>query len=177
MSDHKCGGCGRCDAAGEDHGAVEAQAAPPSPTTDATPSEAQLAEWERLAAEATPGPWKRDPVAGCKAIKGGKNGPHRQSQYDEIAYTMGLADDDTDAANADLMVAARTAVPALVRALRDARAHAAAARREGWREGMLAAADHLAAMWDDGDQTPEGFDPQKTPEVVLLRALAKETHR
>lgn len=50
--------------------------------------------------------------------------------------------------------------------LRDPRAEA---RADGWDE----AADFLAAMWDDGDQTPAGFDPKKTAEVLLLRDHAR----
>jgi hypothetical protein len=51
----------------------------------------------------TPAPWKYDKGLGCKPIKGGKHGTHRQAQYTEIAYTTGLYDEDEDEANARMI--------------------------------------------------------------------------
>jgi hypothetical protein len=48
----------------------------------------------------TEAPWKSDPGPGCRKIKGGKNGRRKQAQYTEVAFTVGLHDDKTDAANA-----------------------------------------------------------------------------
>lgn len=61
----------------------------------------------------TPGPWKFDDHLGCRPIKGGKSGSHRQAQYKEVACTVGLHDDDEDRANARLIAAA----PELLKAL------------------------------------------------------------
>jgi len=65
--------------------------------------------------KATPGPWKTDANAGCKSIKGGKAGDHKQAQYTEIATTVGLHNEDEDRANAALIAAA----PDLYEALED----------------------------------------------------------
>lgn len=54
----------------------------------------------------TPGPWKLDDQPGCRPIKGGKSGKHKQAQYTEVAWTVGLWDDDEDRANARLIAAA-----------------------------------------------------------------------
>jgi hypothetical protein len=55
-----------------------------------------------------------------------------------------------------------------------ARAAAAEAReRDAKAAGLDMAADLLASWWDDGEQNPPGFDPQKAAEVVLLRKQAK----
>jgi len=60
----------------------------------------------KLAEAATPGPWKFDDDAmGCRAIKGGKSGSHKQAQYTEIAYTVGLSNDERDRANAAYIAA------------------------------------------------------------------------
>ena len=53
----------------------------------------------------TPEPWKFDKGLGCKAIKGNKGGAHKQAQYTEIAWTVGLANEDKDRANAARLVA------------------------------------------------------------------------
>lgn len=55
-------------------------------------------------AEHTPTPWKASDDLGCKPIKGGKSAGHRQAQYTEIAWTVGLAE-EIDAANAARIVA------------------------------------------------------------------------
>ena len=54
----------------------------------------------------TRAPWKYDKGYGCKNIKGGKHGTHRQAQYHQIAFTTGLANEEEDEANARLMAAA-----------------------------------------------------------------------
>ena len=55
----------------------------------------------------TAGPWKFDDTPGCRQIKGGKHEPHKkQSQYKEIACTVGLYDDGEDRANAAFIVTA-----------------------------------------------------------------------
>ena len=54
----------------------------------------------------TPGPWKADTGLGCKAIKGNKAGDHKQAQYTEIAWTVGLRNEATDRDNARLLAAA-----------------------------------------------------------------------
>lgn len=59
-----------------------------------------------LAAKATRGDWavnRNGP--GCRQI-GVKLGKHRQAQHSEVAYTVGLADDREDRANAAFIVAA-----------------------------------------------------------------------
>lgn len=49
-------------------------------------------------------PWKADNNLGCKTIKGNKSGGHRQAQYlTDIAYTVGLENEDEDRANANLL--------------------------------------------------------------------------
>ena len=69
----------------------------------------------------TTGPWKFDPGLGCKAIKGGKCGAHKQAQYVDIAYTTGLSDDAKDTANARLIAAAPELLAALEIALKSVR--------------------------------------------------------
>lgn len=69
---------------------------------------AERAAIRERAEKATPGPWKADTGLGCKEIKGAKCGPHKQAQYSEIAYTVGLQNDERDAANAILIAAAPT---------------------------------------------------------------------
>ena len=54
----------------------------------------------------TRSPWKSDKNLGCKKIKGAKSGTHKQAQYKEIAWTVGLWDEDEDLANAQLMARA-----------------------------------------------------------------------
>lgn len=61
----------------------------------------------------TPGPWKYDPGAGCKRIKGGKSGAHRQAQYNDVAYTVGCYREEVDEANARLIAAAPELLEAL----------------------------------------------------------------
>jgi hypothetical protein len=61
----------------------------------------------------TPGPWKFDNVAGCRPIKGGKRGTHKQAQYRTFASTYGLYDDKEDEANARLIAAAPELLEAL----------------------------------------------------------------
>lgn len=51
----------------------------------------------------TPGPWKFDDQCGCRPIKAGKRGDHRQAQYMEVAGTSGLYDDEEDRANAEMI--------------------------------------------------------------------------
>ncbi len=53
----------------------------------------------------TPTPWVADNDLGCKAIKGNKGGTHKQAQYTEIAWTVGLANEEKDRANAARIVA------------------------------------------------------------------------
>jgi hypothetical protein len=47
------------------------------------------------------------------------------------------------------------------------------ARRAALADGVDRAANLLIGMWDDGEQTPAGFVPSKTAEVVLLRSDAQ----
>jgi len=54
----------------------------------------------------TPTPWKFDDKLGCRSIKGAKCYSHKQAQYLKVAYTVGLADDAVDRANAQLIVTA-----------------------------------------------------------------------
>ena len=61
----------------------------------------------------TAAPWKCDHNFGCKDIKGGKDGTHKQAQYKSIAYTVGLFNEEEDHANAKLMASA----PRLLKAL------------------------------------------------------------
>jgi len=73
----------------------------------------------KLSEKATPGPWAtpRLPshVSGCRDIKGNRAGTHRQAQYrTAIASTHGLSNDETDRANAELIVAAVNYVRALL---------------------------------------------------------------
>lgn len=81
-----------------------------------------LDQLEDLERKATRGRWKRSRLGGCKAISGNKAGEHRQAQYQAVAQTVGLQDEATDAANADLIVAMRNALPALLRVARAAKA-------------------------------------------------------
>lgn len=57
-------------------------------------------------AKSTPGPWKADDNYGCRAIRGGKSGTHKQAQYYEVACTVGLNNEAEDEANARLIAAA-----------------------------------------------------------------------
>jgi hypothetical protein len=59
--------------------------------------------------------------------------------------------------------------------IRDAEIAArAAGLLEGRAQGLDLAADMLIDIWDDGEQTPKGFVPAETAEVVLLRAEAEK---
>lgn len=62
----------------------------------------------------TPGPWKFDNTSGCRPIKAGKHGTHKQAQYRHIAHTDGLFDDEEDKANANLIAAAPELLAALL---------------------------------------------------------------
>lgn len=62
----------------------------------------------------TLGPWKvRSNGSGCRLIVGGKSGTHRQAQYREVAFTVGLSDDKEDQANARVLAAAPEMLSAL----------------------------------------------------------------
>lgn len=67
---------------------------------------------------ATPAPWKHGGGPGCRSIKGGKIGRHRQAQYKDVAYTVGLHDDEEDKANAVLIASAPTLLPAALAELK-----------------------------------------------------------
>lgn len=75
---------------------------------------------ERLLKKATPGPWKADKNEGCRSIKAGKHGTHRQAQHQQIACTSGLSDDAEDRANAELIAHVITNLPRLVELARRA---------------------------------------------------------
>lgn len=64
-------------------------------------------------------PWKADKNLGCKSIKGGKTGNWKQAQYKQIAYTVGLSNENEDLANAILMAAAPELLEALEGMLSD----------------------------------------------------------
>lgn len=76
--------------------------------------ESDIARMERLLAKATRGPWKADKNEGCKKIKGAKLGTHRQAQHVEVAYTVGLADEKQDRANAELIALVVSRLPGLL---------------------------------------------------------------
>lgn len=71
-------------------------------------------------AKHTPLPWKFDKNEGCRPIKGGKHGKHKQGQYKDVAWTVGLVDDDEDSANAEFICQAVNNHDALVKALEGA---------------------------------------------------------
>ena len=56
----------------------------------------------------TPGDLRVKPLPpnteGCRAIQGPKSGTHKQAQHTEIAYTVGLSNDETDQDNATRLV-------------------------------------------------------------------------
>ena len=94
--------------------------------------EADLAEWERLAAAATPGPWRQDP--------GGRAG----ARFDDVLADGSNIAEWIEPADAAFIAASRTALPALVaevRRLREAleqvRGHHPLAT--GWRDIARAA--------------------------------------
>jgi hypothetical protein len=92
-----------------------AGAARPCTSTAATDGGAVPASLDRP--PFTPGPWRADKAVGCKAIMGNKLGAHKQAQYaTEVACTPGLADDEVDRANANLIAAS----PEMFDALTDA---------------------------------------------------------
>jgi hypothetical protein len=108
---------------------IRALLASPSPRaqTGTGPSEEQLAEWERLAAEATPGPWETDP-------------------NDTVASAGGMVVADCYMSfDGEFIASASTAVPALVSEVR--RLRSAALRREERepRDAVYAFADALRA--------------------------------
>jgi hypothetical protein len=82
--------------------------------------EEALLEMQARADAATRGPWKADKGAGCRSIRGGKSGRHRQAQYREVASTPGLWPDELDAANAEFIAASREDIPNLLAAIREA---------------------------------------------------------
>ena len=95
----------------------------------------------------TAAPWKFDDHPGCRPIKGGKDGAHKQAQYKEIAWTVGLADDDEDRANAVLL----TQAPKLLAALNDI------------------ARQHTSTEWDvDADGEPMGDVTEGYDALVLI---------
>jgi len=65
-------------------------------------------------------PWKFDSTNGCKAIKGGKSGNTKQAQYKEIAYTVGLSNEEEDKANAQFIATACNSHDALLAAAKAA---------------------------------------------------------
>lgn len=75
---------------------------------------------EKLLKRATPGPWKADKNEGCRGIKAGKRGSHRQAQHEQIVYTNGLSDDAEDRANAELIAHVVTNLPRLIQLARRA---------------------------------------------------------
>ncbi len=77
---------------------------------------------EAVSASGTPGPWKHTVGEGCKVISGNKAGAYRQAQYQDIANTYGLANEKRDAENANKIVVAVNALPALVAEVRRLRA-------------------------------------------------------
>jgi hypothetical protein len=85
------------------------------------PAADALEEAERLLRKATAAPWKvyrNGP--GCRGM-GRKTGPKRQEQHEEVAYTSGLSDDDSDRANAALICLLRNRAPGWIAELRAAR--------------------------------------------------------
>ena len=74
-----------------------------------------MTDWTEIRAicnAATDGPWRIEPVLGCKRIQAGKAGVHKQAQWKtEVACTPGLADEEQDNANATFIATARTALP------------------------------------------------------------------
>lgn len=91
---------------------------------------------------ATPGPWYVPRGKGCRKIRGPKK-PGRQSQGSDIGYTVGLADDRLDAANAMLIAETHNALPALLDEVDALRAVAEAAKATGpeghWHRARCAA--------------------------------------
>ncbi len=90
-------------------------------------------------------PWKHDKNLGCKTIKGGKRGKHRQGQYKDVAWTVGLVDDDEDLANAEFIIRAVNNHDALVGAL------------EAANEKLIAAGDTLKNLSKARYPCPEEF--------------------
>jgi hypothetical protein len=105
----------------------------------------------------TPGPWKAGNDSGCRPIKAGKSGRHRQAQYMEIANTVGLSDDAEDRANARLIAAAPDLLAALKRALPWIREGLEFQSIEPQARADLAAAESALAK-AEGPTTPEVSD-------------------
>jgi hypothetical protein len=90
--------------------------APSQPGTRETVSEEQIAEWERLASEAAPGPWYTR--------------PSQDDGLDVMADSPAPVFTWAEGVDADFVVAARSAVPALIAEVRSLRREMEGARAE-----------------------------------------------
>lgn len=153
----------------------------------------QLAEWERLAAEATPGPWLLDRYgvvsideATIRAAGG------RWLIRAQIAAILGIPDDLPEGhveKNAAFIAAARSAVPALVAEVRTERAKAREcpaceklahniARAEAAETEVRALRDGLKAICVDPHQAYEhGYVPDESEATRQYRIGVADGHR
>jgi hypothetical protein len=104
----------------------------------------QLAEWQRLSDEATPGPWTNDDTDG--EIEGPNGGTVALVPDHGSILTVKRTGEEWSSVNTHFICAARTALPLLLAALAERERELAEAREE--RDGALAALDgalHVSA--------------------------------